>query len=148
MTTAMTTTRRTLAATLIGYRASGIGYRASGIGYRASVIGYRLSVIGYRLSDLLQLFQMMYVMAGELRGDPVGREVAVFRVLERTLTLRGRQVLEHRDVQPPQREIRVERGRAVRVCVRREPRVLIERLRDVAVLRHREPHAYRQPNLH
>src|SRR5258708_5930034 len=77
---------------------------------------------------------MMNVVARELRDHPAGCELAKFRVRERAPALRGRQPLEHREIQPAQGGVGVEGGGAVGVIVEDQPRVLIEWLRNVAVL--------------
>src|SRR5258708_9342138 len=77
---------------------------------------------------------MMNVVARELRDHPAGCELAKFRVRECALALRGRKPLEHREIQPAEGGVGVEGGGAVGVIVEDQPSVLIERLRNVAVL--------------
>src|SRR5262245_43641501 len=85
----------------------------SDIGHRTSDIGYRISDIGYRLSNLLQLLEVMDIVPGQLLRDPLGRQRAVLGMREGPLPLRGREALEQRQVQTPQRQVRVERRRPV-----------------------------------
>src|SRR5437899_5129828 len=127
---------------------SSISFRLKLAAYRSAALSSAWSASSAALSDLLQLLQVMDIVTGQLGRDPVVRQRSVLRMRERALALRRREPFEHRDVQTPKRRIRVERGGTVRVSVDRQPRVLIQRLRDVAVLRHGKTHADRQANLH
>src|SRR5258708_19051497 len=97
--------------------------------------------------NLLQLVQMMNIVPRELGGDPLWRELAVLWMRELALPLGGGHPLEHREIQPAERRVGVEGGRAVGVIVEEEPGVLIERLRDVAVLARGKTHPGRQGEL-